>query len=220
MFSYYRPMDPQPISVVSAILRLSEKYQIDHLRDDTIFRLESEFPSTLKAVDTRHAGCSIKLDCPAIIDAIKLAREAGVLFILPFAFLQLASMDTRIILKGDRRDNDTVAVLSREDQEICLLGRDALRLAQENDMFGWLGGPSPNCLTPHHCDRIKIGHGIQLWKPSCLDLRLVKWNETDWKTGLCGPCSGIGEKAYEEGRQLVWNKLPSFFGLPDWAELE
>ena len=45
------------------------------------------------------------------------------------------------------------------------------------------------------------------------------WEARDWKKGLCVLCADIGKKSYDEGRQLLWNKLPSFFGLPGWAEL-
>ena len=218
MFRYYNSSDTQPIAVVAATLRLSRKYQIDYLRDDSVSRLKAMFPSTLNAAAMCWRNVITKLPYHYVIDTINLARETGILSILPFALLCVMSLDTKIILKGTCRKDGTVAVLSRTDQEICLLGRDPIHLAQGDDMLGWMGVPSPGCLTPGRCAYYKDGWIISFWKsPSSIQV-LGGWEKRREKV-LCDPCARIGEKCYEDGRQRIWNKLPSFLGLPDWAEL-
>jgi hypothetical protein len=223
MFRYYNSSDTQPIAVVAAILRLSRKYQIDYLRNDSVSRLKNMFPSTLDAAVRRYDGTEVKVSPDHIIDAINLAKETGIRSILPFAFFSMMFLETEVILKGVSRSDGTVAVLSRTDQELVLLAKDPFRLAQENDTFRWLEGvnvPSRDCSAPYVCARVKDKCMIHLWRspfPAPI-LPWLRW-ETLHRKGLCLSCWAIGEKCYEEGRQLVWNKLPSFFGLPDWADL-
>ena len=209
--------------VAAAILRLSKKYQIDYLRDDAIRRLTFEYPSTLKGREACVSnpwsrvgwckGCSI--------DVINLARETGIHSVLPYAFWEVTAgrSQTNYILEGRRRDDDTLAVLSPADQKMCLLATDRVRVAHANDMFGWLGEASTGCRSPHGCAKIRNSHVVRLWRPPSATLSLLGWKVSDWKKGLCDPCADIGTKVYEEGRLLVWNKLPSLFGLPEWAEL-
>jgi len=209
--------------VVAAIVRLSQKYQIDYLRDDAISRLTFEYPSTLEGRDAFHTDPRgrVGLVCGRHIDVINLVRETGIHSILPYAFLLVASQ-TKGILEGIRRDDGTLAVLSRADQELCLLANDRVRAAHANDMFGWLheeSMPSPYCRTPRRCFKARKGHMVRLWQPPSPAPDLMAWETRDWKKGLCVLCAGIGKKSYDEGRQLLWNKLPSFFGLPGWAEL-
>jgi len=208
--------------VVAAILRLSKKYQIDYLRDDAIRRLTFEYPSTLKGREacvskpwSRVGWCK-----GCTIDVINLARETGIHSVLPFAFWVLvAQSQTNYILEGRRRDDGTLAILSWADQKMCLLATDRVRVAHANDMFGWLGEVSPRCRTPHGCAKIRNGHLVRLWRPPSAALSLFGWKASDWKKGLCDACADIGKKAYKEGRLLLWNKLPSLFGLPEWEEL-
>jgi hypothetical protein len=222
MFRYYNSSDTQPIAVVAAILRLSRKYQIDYLRDDSVSRLKNMFPSTLDAAVRRYDGTGVKVSPDHIIDTINLAKETGIRSILPFAFFSMMCLNTEVILKGVRRSDGTVAVLSRTDQEIVLLAKDPFRLAQEHDPFRWLDGakaPSRDCSTPYVCAKVKDECMIYLWRSPFPAPILPRWETLTWTKRLCVSCRVIGEKCYEEGRQLIWNKLPSFFGLPDWAEL-
>ena len=222
LFRYYNSSDTQPIAVVAVILRLSRKYQIDYLRDDSVTRLKNMFPSTLDAAVRHYDGTGVNISPDHIIDTINLARETGIRSILPFAFFCMMGLKTEVILKGVSRSDGTVAVLSRTDQELVLLAKDPFRLAQENDTFRWLDGtkvPSRDCSTPYVCAKVKDECMIYLWRSPFPAPILPRWETLTWTKRLCVFCRVIGEKCYKEGRQLIWNKLPSFIGLPDWAEL-
>ena len=44
----------------------------------------------------------------------------------------------------------------------------------------------------------------------------TRWHELD----LCPECVAYCQSRYLIGRKKMWNKLPSFFGMPTWDELK
>ncbi|KAJ7862004.1 hypothetical protein B0H14DRAFT_2259635, partial [Mycena olivaceomarginata] len=76
----------KPFTVVSAMLRLGQKYEFDELRDDAAMRLESSFPPTLAIFKIRGGFLSKIVEYPGLPhNVINLARQTGLLSILPAA---------------------------------------------------------------------------------------------------------------------------------------
>lgn len=88
---------------------MANKYQIAHIRDCIVGRLESDWPQSLAACDALEGGLERIIDhigAPWYIDdlfpdpasAIRLGRDCGVPTILPAAFYQLS----RLKISNDR----------------------------------------------------------------------------------------------------------------------
>lgn len=93
-FQYRRATD---FPALEAVLRLSTKYQAAHLRQACLSRIMLDFPSTLKAWDTReriatddHARYTPRDFFPLPILALELACEYRIAEILPAAFYDLS----------------------------------------------------------------------------------------------------------------------------------
>ena len=83
----YTTRDLLPFSVVAAMLRLGSKYEFNHLREDALFRLRAEFPTTLETWDELPPEYTYILEQDGILfDIINLAIEQGLWSILPSAY--------------------------------------------------------------------------------------------------------------------------------------
>jgi len=75
-------------SIVSALLRLGKKYDIESLYEDALERLQSEFPSSLSAyLELSDTFSFIEYHPGLLHDCINLALETNTLSILPTAYL-------------------------------------------------------------------------------------------------------------------------------------
>ncbi|KAJ7605364.1 hypothetical protein DFH06DRAFT_1487247 [Mycena polygramma] len=185
---------PWPFKVIVAFLRLGRKYEMKPLHDIALARL------TMKRGEI-------------VIDSIVLARQLGLLALLPSAFWYFS---TRIESLGNR-DIDCIL---RADRDALFSGVVPLRVAYANYLFGWLDETvvsSPKCALPESCGLAKGQHSLRLWKPPGLPMLFV-W-DSGAELGLCRYCVAVGKKHHSEGAKRLWKELPSFFGLPPWEEL-
>jgi len=68
------------------MLRLGSKYEINHLREDALFRLRADFPTTLDNWDELCGHKHILEEDGILYDLINLAIEQGLWSILPAAY--------------------------------------------------------------------------------------------------------------------------------------
>jgi hypothetical protein len=219
MTSYFHENNIQTFERTSAIFRLGRKYEIDHLRDDALKRLNDELPSSLGARDQLRFRRRIMFSRGSIIECINLARSEGMLKFLPFSFARLNTFPASTLLVGVKRLDGTHGILSPEDQHISISGIELLRAAVVEEMFGWvvIDKSLPGSCQRSSCSEAKYKKAIALLKPPHLtkQLPLGVW-ESSWEEGLCPVCITAAKEAYEAGRMRVWGKLPSFFKLPEW----
>lgn len=104
---YLEPPNARHFPTLAAILRLSTKYLIDHLRAQCIAYLSADWPTTLAGWDKREKEAVDKQGryapreaCAHPILVIGLAREMGITEWLPAAFYDLARYGPRRIVSG------------------------------------------------------------------------------------------------------------------------
>ncbi|KAG6828380.1 hypothetical protein H0H92_008180 [Tricholoma furcatifolium] len=92
---------------IAGVLRLADKYFVDHLRERCLKRLDADWPSTLAGWDRREQAATDSLGryhpremCPHPILVIHLALELGITSILPAAFYDLARYGPSKIMSG------------------------------------------------------------------------------------------------------------------------
>ncbi|KAJ7629187.1 hypothetical protein DFH06DRAFT_1441715 [Mycena polygramma] len=217
----YPENEPWPFEAIAAFLRLGRKYEMKPLYDIALSRLTVVYPSSVDRYAARDMQKYIVFADPAsrkkrqeiVIDSIVLARQLGLLALLPSAFWYFS---TRIESLGNR-DIDCIL---RADRDALFSAVVPLRVAYANYLFGWLDETvvsSPKCALPESCGTTKVQYSLRLWKPPGLPMRFI-W-DSDAELGLCRYCVAVGKKHHSEGAKRLWKELPSFFGLPPWEEL-
>lgn len=121
-----------------------------------------------------------------------------------------------------------MAIVSHDVQRECVLGREKLLRAQADQPFKWVEdvGNIEHCTKRSQCQ--DAAHNIMksLWIPMPEPARtLEKWDEffkmvPAYLKSLCQACFQHATLSHEEGREYLWEHLPSFFGLPSWEELK
>ncbi|CAA7266032.1 unnamed protein product [Cyclocybe aegerita] len=229
-----------PFPAVAAMLRLGNKYEFIQLREDALFRLRSEFPSTLKEWQVLPSDYTHMVTQGGILyDIINLALEEGLFSILPAAYylciqdivspantlLKLSSplrAGQNEIFSGQKRNDGTLATLPPSVQKACILGREEILVQQAQATLGWLdvdSEVSDNCNQQHSCATTCTQLVSILWKPVPEPCRsLEKWSQLDPR-GLCSACREEAKRIHEAGRQHMWEKMPQIFGFLPWDEL-
>ncbi|KAJ7108458.1 hypothetical protein C8R43DRAFT_187747 [Mycena crocata] len=204
-----------PLAAVAAFIRLGRKYDFAELLNSAVARLTFENPTTLEDYDTPCASERIVGYSGIIIDMLTLARETNILTALPCAYLRVVTSYTLVyLLDGGKRSDGTTASLTAVDQRECLLGREKLLKAQvQKDSgytFGWMRSSAfDDCTNPALCGPFRAAC-VRI----CMDNLRV--NALIKVSSLCDPC----KRHMEDGREKIWENLPTFFGLPPWNELK
>ncbi|KAJ7142423.1 hypothetical protein C8R44DRAFT_923985 [Mycena epipterygia] len=104
---YFKTPGANDFPAVAAVLRLSTKYLVEHLRQRCMTRLELDWPLTLAGWDQREQAAtdgvghySPRASCPHPILVVDLALDLGLSSILPAALYDLARYGPSKILAG------------------------------------------------------------------------------------------------------------------------
>lgn len=217
-------------SVVAAMLRLGHKYGFDGLCSEAKRRLLGDFPSKLedmwKGWKYINADCDGDSGCYSglAFDVAKILQETGFLAPLPCVLYVLCDGQIDVaqtdILHGAKRRDGTTAFIPPEYQDICIAACFSLLHAQTDYTLAWLDNAgAPSCISPRQCQSSRCEIKINIWSPIPLIVGLDDWDDS-WELGLCVACIALAKACHEEGRREIWDRLPSFFGLPPWEELE
>jgi hypothetical protein len=185
---------------------------------DAIARLSHYYPQRL--IDENISAISLLSDRDHLhVDAINLAQEAGIPSILPYLFFLVCKR----LMDGIWRFNRPTVSISPAIRRTCEAGWHDIIMRQNEETFKWLDikEDSPfllGCQCRDKCDVVRVHLHYRIFRntPSCY--ALTPWNEM-WGVKLCGFCRDESKRLHEQGRQSIWNDLPSIFGLPEWAEL-
>ncbi|KAF7327970.1 hypothetical protein MKEN_00377200 [Mycena kentingensis (nom. inval.)] len=104
---YFKTLCAEDFPIVAAVLRLSCKYLVEHLRHRCMARLEREWPTTLAGWDAReHAAVDAygqyqpRVSCPHPVLVIDLAIQLHLPALLPSAMYDLSRYGPSKILAG------------------------------------------------------------------------------------------------------------------------
>lgn len=120
--------DAVSIEVISAYLKLGDKYKVTHIRDEALLRLRTTYTGAWVYWGSRGLRESI---CPRLppgrsIVAINLARTFNLDYLLPVAFYECAQLSPTVLIRGVTFSDGHVERLSEDDLELCLTGRQKL----------------------------------------------------------------------------------------------
>ena len=203
----------------AAILRLSTKYDVPNLRDPAAALLTSSFPSSLDLF-------SITPKAPVFrgieIAVVNLAREVDLLQVLPSAMYIIAINAADEMFSGGVGLADGSCIrLQPEDERACLLARDIIRRELHNTLCPFIFRPTMHrgCVC-YRCDRAQL-YLIQSVDAAICERALGPFHgEIEWRKPEHAYCRfEAHEYEFDSSRRILWNKLPSWFGLPTWTEL-
>ncbi|KAF9034392.1 hypothetical protein BJ165DRAFT_1534199 [Panaeolus papilionaceus] len=110
--------------MLSVMLRLGNKYDIPHLRDNALYRIRAEYAPEPHDLSLDHF-VYFSSDDAVPFEIVRLAYEEGVFSVLPVALLHIAVYyNVKQIFAGVERDDGTRATLPLAMIRACLEGRE------------------------------------------------------------------------------------------------
>ncbi|TFK32721.1 hypothetical protein BDQ12DRAFT_658830 [Crucibulum laeve] len=232
--TYFNPKDRQPLEKVSALLRLGKNYEIELLKNGAVSCLRSHCKEWLEinAKDDAKSWAGVEdFDSPrTVVEIIKLARQTNVISVLPDMFTQCAAtLSTEQIIRGVAQDDGLLSILSPQDQQVCITGRDKLRIAQTKELYAWLDEGkvrSPSCHTARSgdCSWNKARQAAKMYTEfqtyPLLHAGQLPPRPTDLIPSLCSVCRMVTLQSYLQGYGRIREALPSYFNLPSWTDLK
>lgn len=213
---------------MAAVLRLATKYIAPALRQRAIDLLSIAYPSLLTAWDQR---ASLRLVPPfenELMTYIELAVETDVRVILPALYYAASQAPLADVL--DRLHQ--LAVAPEEQWSVCrafVVGREKLLHAEQLCALAFLQPDfaRPGCTNGSTCtNRLNDGGPKKtLPRPQAENTDpfyrwcLIEPDNVGPSLSLCNACQTTVSTSIKNGREKLWDQLPAFFGLPDWATL-
>ncbi|KAF7297799.1 BTB domain-containing protein [Mycena kentingensis (nom. inval.)] len=227
------PKNGPSIEELSALLRLSKKYDIASFRKRCIECLKSEFPTTLEAYDAMPEDWEhlyVPQECKSVqlrVHVANLSREVGLHSVLPgvlYGLVAACDPNAEGIL------SDEFQALNVADQLLCFKAFAKFVRRYDTTPLRWLAEdvaiPCDGCEDPEACEEERKTLALA-WATDAFTVAhiLDSWDhDTDWQNsktqkGLCDPCLTQGREIHQSARAEWWIKLPSYFDLPPWEEL-
>ncbi|KLO08387.1 hypothetical protein SCHPADRAFT_1000967 [Schizopora paradoxa] len=208
---YYRiDNDETPLEVIIALLLLSTKYDFKHIRRDVIAHISKYYPMSLDQYDEfENVGVIFGEEaCKSHFKLLKALHAADVDALLPSVFLACIEYDSETIYE---RANS----LGMEVFRNLVKGRFDL-MQDMNDVITRLPGPFLEQAGVYDCRQegeIRI-HGLH----NRIDVPNLRDTEGSLVVshcfgGLCGVCKMRLMNLVNEGRQDIWDLVPTYFGF-------
>ncbi|KAJ6529620.1 hypothetical protein B0H19DRAFT_968072 [Mycena capillaripes] len=214
---------PATYETMAGILRLSTKYEVEHLRRRALVHLSSAFPMTLADWDMRTPrSWNFQYSSSGSISLINLCRQTEALWILPAAFYRLGmtSRASTIICGGVSQ-----VQLSVSDR-VCFLDGLLVQRSATMDIVRFLYHPvsTDGCMTRKRCAEAKLDALEQVRDDlkAFPALPLGIWCEDYWDrlSEMCATCLEELREIHRKAREEFWRQIPEMFKLPSWHELE
>ncbi|KAJ7142756.1 hypothetical protein C8R44DRAFT_974329 [Mycena epipterygia] len=196
-YATHTPVDG--LETLSALLRLSTKYEIDHIRTRMISILKSIYPNSLDAWISR-------VDPPGYLraegdefKALVLASTLDVPDILPGVFFLCSRNTVHAILAAE---------IPLGDKQKCLEGLEALMIPALTLRF--LFGVPADCINPNLCNSKRLSWLRQF---GGIPFRILE-EKFEWQfISLCRQCRSFAEEQLRGERLQVWDALPGLFEI-------
>ncbi|KAJ6545173.1 hypothetical protein B0H19DRAFT_1307568 [Mycena capillaripes] len=224
--SFFVPPFAPPLDMLSGILRLSIKYDVDYLRQRCLRHLSDIYPTTLKAWDlVGYSRDIINFRAPPkvypVFQVLELLKEVEAPWLIPaIMYLGCSSPIQRIV---DGVELGGTSGMTPEKRAI-LIAYPEQAIAVES-VLRFLKQRFPECHTPTKCNAelLQLSQFIaENWSACHFPLEI--WEDQDWEQvagDLCPACVGQCRKTHATARQEFWDRMPVIFGVNcRWDELE
>ncbi|OSC96842.1 hypothetical protein PYCCODRAFT_1420409 [Trametes coccinea BRFM310] len=227
----------------AALLSLSHKYDIEHLREEAHLRIKSCFPyqfsefrSSVRFPVVPGAGCVLRsstLEVQASRDAIRAVNIARLIDdrrMLPMALYLCVQLPVTTLLAGIARsdpDSHCIDTLSQEDLVRCLEARSILsERAYRKSARLWRTPTSTSCRNPPRCAatwiarwNTAISRMATYTSPHPLPVSSSADDAISLRySGVCELCAQVLRDREDEELRYIWQKLPGDMNVvvPEW----
>jgi hypothetical protein len=239
------PPAPVQLHEVVGVLRLSHKYEVEYLYRRALERLSLRlyFPSieayrASKGIEEpwniTFIGSYAEPNASELFTIIKACMTVGAAWLLPLAYYHACY---RI------RPTELLSMTSGEDEHHSRLCLSACRdlIANNVAAFSFLKPHAffeEECADSRRCDKVRQGLWSLMLGAAEVGLDVTPldsfrgniWEQLylededsqdeDEPGAFCVPCHHASKTRHDDFLRECWYKLPSFFHLPSWAELE
>ena len=212
--------------VISALIRLAHKYQIEDVEKRSLSALCAIYPSNLERWLETDSTIDDE-DRVYAIAAVNLAHLTDTSSILPSAFYHCALLLSRVLL-GFTREDGTKEYLSQNDLGRCMDGTAKLVAARTSITLGLATSiqvefGADNCWRPGLCSMaLRSLSRSMITKPLHPDLEAhaLSSESSRWTTyGLCDGCIAKLEKEEFASIAKLWARLPNIFRIEDIVDV-
>ncbi|TDL26984.1 hypothetical protein BD410DRAFT_783106 [Rickenella mellea] len=226
---YYHRGASTTFDKISALLRMSTKFQMDDLRNDIIAHLATVYPATIeKYMEAVDPEIQLSLFPPfdgQHFAVVALARETDASILLPTALWRSSCHEIFHICNGIPRPDGSLLKLSSRDMKYSLNAKNFCNTTYvqvESTLPLKLGD---NCLRTRSKDKCTNRAMYSLLRHFCMRQRpldyhdvLTQWHGFDsWKHLLCDSCAESANATATSLRRNWWSFLPALYNLPGWA---
>ncbi|KAF9034384.1 hypothetical protein BJ165DRAFT_1534192 [Panaeolus papilionaceus] len=211
-----------PVEMASSFLRLGNKYDVPHLRDNALDRIQKEYPSGYRGL-TASVGVYLEGSDSWDFDVVTLAHEESVFSALRVALFFITISYETVIFEGVDCDDGTKAVLLTAMVNACLEGRDKMAKALSKISFAWLVNDpvQAKCTSVKECTAFfrLLRDRIFFPVPDVAFCLIHPWTKISTNV-VCKHCERYSKKAHEGGEKGVLEKFPSMFGFGTWEDVK
>ncbi|KAJ7172921.1 hypothetical protein C8R43DRAFT_676404 [Mycena crocata] len=228
-YDFFQPLPaPTTLPILTGVLRMSHKYEVDALRRRAISHISHFYPMTLHEYDQldrksdpwftqppmQHANAGLGL--------LHLARQLSLDWILPAVFYGVCDIIEDVIIDWEE--------LEVKDKSRWMVGIRRLETYGVNRVLDCLWKPFEidGCSSRRTCTQARGTLRRELEdrreRPLSSEVPFLPfeiWSEQDWpRLHVCHTCLSNMKVTHEVARKALWAELPAIFELPDWSELE
>ncbi|OBZ75019.1 hypothetical protein A0H81_05172 [Grifola frondosa] len=216
---FFDPKKTLKFVAISALIRLGHKYAIEHLVDQALSLLKTEYPTSLTSWLVRwHKDYACKEDMDPI-EVVYLARLTQTSSLLPTALYRCCQLESRLV-EGTHRPDGTHVQLTADDLKRCMAGKTILVQEQVRVMLGCFDWEvSSTCNTKPRCRRSflqAIAHVRNFPDIMAEFDPFREMDSADWFDkfgGLCDDCCNMFDGRVREARNDVWSNLPAYMDV-------
>ncbi|KAJ7164214.1 hypothetical protein C8R46DRAFT_997994 [Mycena filopes] len=213
--------------ILTGVLRMSHKYEVDALRKRGLTHISTFYPTTLSeylALRGKTTTWMDQLEDEHEVGDQKsiviLARQLSIEWILPVAFYRICVVTTDEGILDDS--------ISKADQITMLTACRFLEGPAVSTLLAFLW-PNPDvpCFSPMDCgdSRVSCRREVEERRERAPLARspvpFEIWSADDWEQlEVCNVCLTSMKLAHREAMQNLWDSLPELLGLPACTELQ
>lgn len=215
--------------MVSAVIRLGHKYQMEKVVARAVMYLKQRAPMCFweqeSAPAPRFYGPQGVMNPIGLVNLARLVEERS---LLPMALLTCSMLDATTLLRGYKHEDGTIETLTQADLVRCLDAREQLAekcLVLVTRIFA--PSVSEECRTPMKCRQklLDMLAGVErrvdfFVRPDVTSSRLGPYEHTDMLE-CCASCQDMLRTRDKRERRMMWNELPEIMGVhvERWGEL-
>ncbi|KAJ7649978.1 hypothetical protein FB45DRAFT_6491 [Roridomyces roridus] len=214
-----------PLSIIASHIRLGRKYELKKILPAVTERLTNDYPFTLEGYDKLTSSAPAYYSYEGYqgshIDVLTLTRENNLLQLLPCVYYRILLAFTQTeLFDGVQRPDGTHVTLSPGDVPFAFWRAPSCCQANWKSRLGGCAPTAPSCAKTV---MLASKSRTQFSQELLLEGKIAAFPSISWvlkRSQVCNACKEDARVEIPKGRRKMWDLLPSFFGLPAWAELK